>query len=100
MPFCRESKLLFLFLSLILTMDFVTVCTLDGGLNGLMVCVEKLTKLTRLISCFVGEGAVQHPKLLSGFLLILCNYLVYHARLFIIGTLDVHLLSGSHCLPL
>ena len=38
------------------TMDFVTGLPLDGGLNGLMVFVEKLTKLTRLIPCFVGKG--------------------------------------------
>ena len=28
------------------TMDFVTDLPLDGGLNGFMVCIEKLTKLT------------------------------------------------------
>ena len=43
------------------TMDFVTGLPLDGGLNGLMVCVEKLTKLTCLIPCFVGEGALMVP---------------------------------------
>ena len=42
-------------------MDFVTGLLLDGGLNGLMVCVEKLTKLTRLIPCFVREGALTAP---------------------------------------
>ena len=35
-------------------MDFVTGLPLDGGFNRLMVCVEKLTKLTHLILCFVG----------------------------------------------
>ena len=38
------------------TMDFMTVLPLDGGLNGLMVCVEKLTQLTNLILCFMGKG--------------------------------------------
>ena len=43
------------------TMDFVTGLPLDGGFNRLMVCVEKLTKLTCLIPCFVGEGALMTP---------------------------------------
>ena len=43
------------------TMDFVTGLPLDGGLNGLMVCVEKLTKLNCLIPCFGGEGALMVP---------------------------------------
>ena len=34
---------------------------LDGGLNGLMVCIEKHIKLTHLIPCFVGEGALMAP---------------------------------------
>ena len=40
---------------------FVTDLPLDGGLNGLMVCVEKLTKLTRLIPCFAVEGSLTAP---------------------------------------
>ena len=43
------------------TMDFVTGLPLDGGLNRLMVCIEKLTKLTHLIPCFVGERALTAP---------------------------------------
>ena len=39
----------------------MTGLPLDGVLNGLMVCVEKLTKLTHLIPCFVGEGALMAP---------------------------------------
>ena len=38
------------------TMDFVTGFPLDGGLNGLMVCIDKLTQLTRLIPCLWGNG--------------------------------------------
>ena len=44
------------------TTDFVTGLPLNGGLNGLMICIEKLTKLTRLIPGFVGEGALMAPK--------------------------------------
>ena len=40
------------------TMDFVIGLALDGSLNGLMVYIEKFTKLTPLITCFVGEGAL------------------------------------------
>ena len=43
-------------------MDFVTGLPLDGGLNGLMICIEKLTKLTHLIPGFVGGGALMAPK--------------------------------------
>ena len=42
-------------------MAFITGLPLDGGLNGLMVCLEKLTKLTHLIPCFVREGALTVP---------------------------------------
>ena len=43
-------------------MDFLTSFPLDGSLNGLLVCVEKLTKLTSLIPCFVGEGTLIVPQ--------------------------------------
>ena len=43
------------------TMDFVTGLPLDGGLNRLMVFLEKPTKLTCLIPCFVGEEALTVP---------------------------------------
>ena len=43
------------------TMNFVTGLPLDSRFNRLMVCFEKLTKLTRLIPCFVGEGALMAP---------------------------------------
>ena len=33
-------------------MDFVTGLPLDGDLNGLVVCIEKLTKLTRLLMLY------------------------------------------------
>ena len=41
--------------------DFITGLPLDSGLNGLMVCIKKLTKLTHLIPCFVGDGALTVP---------------------------------------
>ena len=47
------------------TMDFVFGLPLDDGLNGLMVCVEKLTKLTGLIPCSVGEVSFTGLKLPS-----------------------------------
>ena len=42
-------------------MDFVTGLPLDAGLNGLMVCIEKFTKLTSLIPCFTEEGTLMVP---------------------------------------
>ena len=42
-------------------MDFVTGLPLDGGLNALMVNIEKLTKLIHLIPCFEEEGALTAP---------------------------------------
>ena len=83
------------------TMDFVTGLPLDGGLNGLMVCIEKLTKLTQFDPLFCGgRGLNGALSCQSCFLLMLCNFLVYHARLSMIGTLALHLLSGSCYLPL
>ena len=43
------------------TIDFVAGLPLDGGFNRLMVFVEKLTKLTCFILCFVGEGVLMVP---------------------------------------
>ena len=43
-------------------MDFVTGLPLDDGLNGVMVCIEKLAKLTHLILCFMGEEALIVPQ--------------------------------------
>ena len=42
-------------------MDLITGLPLDGVVNGLMVCIDKLTKLTSLILCFVREGALTVP---------------------------------------
>ena len=70
------------------TMDFVTGLPLDDGFNGLMVCIEKLTKLTHLIPCFVGKGALTVPKLLKLFFAHMQYIsLVFHTRLSMIGTL-------------
>ena len=43
-------------------MDFVAGIPLDSNINGLVVCVKKLTKFTRLIPCFVGKGALIAPE--------------------------------------
>ena len=43
------------------TMDFMTGLSLDVSINGLMVCFEKLTKLTCLIPYFMSEGALIVP---------------------------------------
>ena len=40
------------------TIDFVAGLPLDGGLNGLMVCIAKLTKLICFIPCFAGNRAL------------------------------------------
>ena len=37
-------------------MDFVTGLPLDNGCNAVFVCVDKLTKLVRLVPCAAGEG--------------------------------------------
>ena len=39
-------------------MDFVTGLPDHQGCNGLFVCVEKLTKLVRIIPCLVGIGSL------------------------------------------
>ena len=40
------------------TMDFITGLPMHKGLNGIFVCVEKLTKLVKLIPCSVGGGSL------------------------------------------
>ena len=40
------------------TIDFIAGLSLDSGLNGLMVCVAKLTKLICFIPCFVRDRAL------------------------------------------
>ena len=42
-------------------MDFVMGLPLDGGYNAIYTVVEKLTKLVKLIPCFVGEGELSAP---------------------------------------
>ena len=47
-------------------MDFITGLPLDSGHNAVFVCVDKLTKLVRLVACSAGEGelsAVETAKL-------------------------------------
>ena len=38
------------------TMDFITSLPKDQGSNAIFTCIDKLTKLVRLIPCCMGEG--------------------------------------------
>ena len=38
------------------SIDFTTGLRLSGGFNAIMTCVDRLTKYTILIPCFIGEG--------------------------------------------
>ncbi len=40
------------------TMDFITDLPLSDGCNCVFTCVEKLSRYTVLIPCFMGEGAL------------------------------------------
>ena len=40
------------------SMDFITSLPLCNGYNAIFTCVDRLTKLTRLIPCSLGEGAL------------------------------------------
>ena len=42
-------------------MDFVTGLPLDSGCNAIYTVVDKLTKLVKLVPCFVGEGELSAP---------------------------------------
>ena len=44
------------------TMDFITGLPEHNGKNALMVCYDKLGKLTRLVSTWVGRINWQDPK--------------------------------------
>ena len=41
---------------------WILLVALDGSHNRLVVCIEKLTKFTLLIPCFLGKGALIAPK--------------------------------------
>ena len=43
-------------------MNFVTDLPLVDGHNGLIVCVDKFSKFTRLIPVGVGEGLLSAPN--------------------------------------
>ena len=43
-------------------MDFITDLPLCGGFNGIYTCVDKLTKLIKLIPVLIGEGALSAPE--------------------------------------
>lgn len=43
------------------TMDFVTDLPMFDGFNALFVCVDKFSKLCRLVPCRVGENALTAP---------------------------------------
>ena len=48
------------------SMDFVTDFPLAQGFNAIFVCVDRLTKFTKLIPCFMGENSLtaEHVALL------------------------------------
>ena len=43
-------------------MDFITDLPLCGGFYGIYACVDKLTKLVKLIPISMGEGALSAPE--------------------------------------
>ena len=43
------------------TLDFITGLPSDGGFNAVMVCVDKLTKLVKIVPCSTGEGELTAP---------------------------------------
>ena len=40
------------------TMDFMTSLLEDTGYNSVLICVDKLVKLTKLLPCYVGVGGL------------------------------------------
>ena len=42
-------------------MDFITSLPEYTGNNGVFICVDRLTKLTKLLPCYVGEGELVAP---------------------------------------
>ena len=43
-------------------MDFITDLPPCSGFNGLYTCIDKLTKIIKLIFVFIGKGALSSPK--------------------------------------
>lgn len=42
-------------------MDFITDLPLQDGSNAVLVLVDKFSKLTKLVPCFMGEGELSAP---------------------------------------
>ena len=49
------------------TLDFVTHLPSDSGYNCLLVCVDKLTKFTKLVPCFMAAGKLSAHTVASLF---------------------------------
>ena len=44
------------------SLDFVTDLPACGAYNAILTCVDRLTKYTHLIPCFMGEGELGAPE--------------------------------------
>ena len=80
-------------------MDFITGLPKRNGKNALMVCCDKLGKLSRLVPTWVGENRLSAPEVAKLFFANWVRYYGVPKRL--IHDRDVHFTacSGVHCGP-
>ena len=57
------------------TMDFITSLPKCNGKNALMVCCDKLGKLSRLVPTWVGENRLSAPEVAK---LFFANWVLYY----------------------
>ena len=63
-----------------------------------MVCIDKLTKLIRLVPCLVGDGELTTPGIARLFLLMSFVSTECRALFYMIMILGLQVPFGKHCL--
>ena len=80
------------------TLDFITVLPTNVQFNVIMVCIERLTKLVRLVPSWQGMGSSLLLQFHCCFLLVYLISMDYHALFCMIAILDLQAPFSKHCL--
>ena len=80
------------------TLDFITGLAANGLFNAVIVCIDKLTKLVRLVLCLVGYGKLTAPSIGRFFFThVVCFYGIPHF-IYINMILGLQVPTFKHCL--